>query len=152
MTKHWKTALVLLYLVQVAIMFREQILHLFRHAEEAAHREAVLVTLDETETVLKRSPGPGIDPYETLVQVESVDPLAALLGYALHEKREEHHPNHRHDERQDRNRRARRRALYAFVIANLFRTIQRYPRPSGTGLARTMPLQRFLTFGASCPN
>ncbi|HSD12583.1 MAG TPA: hypothetical protein VLC10_03420 [Patescibacteria group bacterium] len=127
MGKYTKMALVLLYLLQLVIVFRDQLAHLYRSAMESVRTEADLGGVPRAESGLRAV-------FERVVQISrpgthatlaAAAPLAAtgaiLAGGDADEGQEVHHDD---DDKKDKARKHRHRVLVEFLLRNLWPNIR----------------------------
>jgi hypothetical protein len=143
MGKIYKAALVLLYLLQLLIVFHEQISHFFEGALAPAHNST---TTDDQRSGLIKKLRQAMERHHAadvvLQAKERHDRLAAI-------RPAEHDPGHEtHSEEKNRNDRgAKRRPIREFLIANLFPFFKKKrPQAAFRGSASGMTTDRFILF------
>lgn len=156
MGKYVKIALVLLYLLQLCIVFREQLQHLYEYALEARHNHRSReLTRPEPERP-EKSEGPERESppsvIENVVRLGRPEAILVIGHNAAHavlsvlHNDSAHEPHPPEEERKDRVRRFRRSHVREFLISNLYHAVRRL-RPSLTTLSeRPVPLLRTMTF------
>jgi hypothetical protein len=149
MEKFTKIALVILYLVQIQIVFREQTTDLFHEAisllgrEPATVREVVYNTVLETAAPRAGPTGQMLEP-----MADALAHTPAAIGILV----EVHHPLHDHDKKHsEKDRVQRHRRLHGFRSSNLWcdnlaRSIQKRAPPAGTRLAFAPAVTRHIVF------
>ncbi len=146
MGKYLKYALVLLYVLQLVIVFRDQLADLYRKALEArkdpqadtASREWGLRSVLERVVRIARPASP--------MTIQAVaDALPSLI---IDADGADDHIVH-DDDYKDKGKRFKRRILRHFLIRNLFLSLRRHPPgPNGSGF-RGSDMLRTITFPAN---
>ncbi len=129
MHKYAKWALVLLYLLQLVIVFREQLVHLYKSALQSMEGEAgtaaqargslleaAAADLVKRAVTLTRPSGP-----ETISAVGAIPFPLAIISHEGEGSHEEHHDG---DEDKDWARKQRRRRVRQFLIQNLWKSLR----------------------------
>lgn len=158
MGKYAKFALVLLYVVQLAVLFRDQLIHLYRDAMDVVHRQASIERHRDAEATpvagpratlfLKRAAIARFDPNSALFALPRVPALASVAG-THHDDDEGHdaHSEHNDDKHKDRPKRREQRPVVEIMFGNLFPSTlkiaahpqSREPRANGTLLSLLIP-------------
>ncbi|HTM68088.1 MAG TPA: hypothetical protein VL426_02210 [Candidatus Binatia bacterium] len=144
MGKYTKMALVLLYLLQLVIVFREQLVHLYRTAVDSVHHQ----------TERAANPHPGLRAVlERVVKIgrpapgrEAILATAAPVVAMLSSPRDEDGPEHPHDDddKKDRAKRQKRTFLRQFIIMNLWPSVRSIAAPPSSTGARAGAIARAL--------
>jgi hypothetical protein len=144
MGKYVKIALVLLYLLQLCIVFREQLEHIYEYALEARHNHR------------ERQLTHGRNPRSVLEKVVLIARPAAILLIGHEADRtilsaqhgsEDGQENHLHeDDRKDGIRKFKRSIPRSFLIRNLYLAIRAFLPAPGALAGRTSPILREITF------
>ncbi|MEY4745289.1 MAG: hypothetical protein RL272_1234 [Candidatus Parcubacteria bacterium] len=158
MGKYTKMALVLLYLLQLVIVFRDQLAHLYRSAVESVHHEAEQAALPRNQSGLRavferavqiRKPG----THASLVAAASAAVTGAVLsGTGDDDGLEVHHDD---DDKKDKARRHRHRVFVAYLLRNLWPSIRRSPAAPSALTKRACDIIRVMLFaeaGAKAPS
>lgn len=149
-----KIALIVVYAMQLTLMFRETVVHAYRSAVEhgEAERDRIVKAVAGLQHFITTAVAPTFDPHESL-QSGRRDSLAFLLfGVGA-----DHHDDdgdieeeeHRKDQKEHFRKKGRRRALGERFIANLFPGSLRLPPPEGSEVSHETAPLRSLTFVAS---
>src|SRR5687767_9850992 len=149
MGKLTKMALVLLYLLQLVVVFREQLTHLYRTAVESVHHQTDRAANPHTglRAMLERVVSIARPHHESLAAALS-GPEAVLDS--PHAKHEEHHVHD--DDKKDRAKRPKRAAGRGTLTANPWhRTRRAYPPPPPAGPRAPVPLAMMMTTRTPSP-
>lgn len=139
MGKYVKYALVLLYVAQLVIAFREQMVHIYRNAVNSAQREAGLGDVARHHPVVsvRRAIRPAIGSVQALYAAPRIAVVAAMNGGP---EAPEHDPG---DEYKNRAKRANMLKRVDFLLLNLYPFIRRRrAAPSATEEERGRQLPR----------
>jgi hypothetical protein len=141
MGKYAKFALVLLYVVQLAVLFRDQLIHLYKDAVEAAHRQSSLAhhrdasEADQGPRVslfLKRASPVRFNPKAALFALPGIHGLTAI-SVAHHEGGHHDHDAHgSHDDDKHKDRPKKRiiwppRVLLFANLISITRNLKAHP-------------------------
>lgn len=150
MGKYTKMALVLLYLLQLVVVFREQLVHLYKSALGSAHHGT------EQDSAQPAEHGGLRAVFERVVKIahhpvtQHAITTAILTAPAMviHEEHGHHHSGHPEpeDEKKDKVKRHRRQTAYEYLIRNLFPAFRRMTAPPGASAQRPTDIVRILTF------
>lgn len=148
MGKYTKMALVLLYLLQLVIVFRDQLAHLYRSAMDSVRNEAEQAALPRAESGLSalfervvQIRGPGI--HATMAAAASTAVTGAILSGGDDDGPEVHHDD---DDKKDRARKHRHRLLVEYVLMNLWPAIRRSPAAPSALSERASDIIRVMLF------
>lgn len=145
MGKIYKVALVLFYLLQLVIVFHEQVMHLFERAASPIHDSTAS---EEARDGFLRKLRHAMGQHHTADVVLHSRERSHSIDAAIHKKAEVDHLVHHEEKKGPEKRQKRRIAL--FLIANLFPFIQKKrSRLTGKRAARCLDLSRMLTFPSS---
>lgn len=151
MGKFTKMALVLLYLLQLVVVFREQLVHMYRTAVSSVH--------DQTDRVA--NPHDGLRamlervimiarPATSEALVAAMSAPAAVLNPPQEDGVD--HPAHDEDGKKDRAKRPKHAALREYLIANLWYRIRRdAPSPSSVGARAAEMLAMVMSMRTPAP-
>lgn len=150
MSKYTKMALVLLYLLQLMVVFREQLAHLYRSAFDSADHQADQSAPAHAglRAVFERVVKIGRPEHKVAIVAAMSAPIAIL--HADHSGHGPHHdPGHDDDEKKDRAKKQRRSFGHEHLIRNLWERIRRVA-PSPAALAdHAGDIVRMITYSAS---
>jgi len=137
MGKYAKIALVLLYVAQLAVLFKDELTHLYRNAVAAVHRDSAISLPHESgqnegpkvSLFLKRASKPRFNPNSTLFALSHLPALTAVVGN--HQGGDEHdaHPAHDDDKHKDRPKRHTRLRMREIIYLNLSKSIRKVAMP-----------------------
>jgi len=144
-SKYAKIGLVLFYVLQITVLFREHIVHFYKTALEAVHAEkdgdaALVATAHHVGDKHRGDEEKGHG--RRLVAASSLP--SAILMIAEEKYGHEPHPHHGHEK--DRAGRHRRAPEGEWLIENLFSRIRNAPMPSGSETASVPTTMRRLAF------
>lgn len=148
-----KIALVLLYAMQLSLMFRETLVHAYKFAVERAEaeKERVTRTLDGIQVKLIRSINPTLDPPVTISAPVTSGLAYLMFGFDDHGSGDADEGDRRDDQKEDGAKRGRRRTPGEWLVANLFPKQLGSTMPKSDDEPRGTGIVRLLTF-ASCAN
>jgi len=149
MGKLTKMALVLLYLLQLVVVFREQLTHLYRTAVESVHHQTDRAANPHTglRAMLERVVSIARPHHESLAAALS-GPEAVLDS--PHAKHEEHHVHD--DDKKDRAKRPKRADWRGYLIGNRWHRIRRaVPTPASVGARAADALAMMMTTRTPSP-
>lgn len=122
MGKYAKIALALLYVAQLAIAFREQLVTMYKHAAEIVRREDSVEHVSHIElepTLLKRASPQRFNPNATMVATPLFHALA-MAHTATHHEEHPHPPHNDDDKHKDKAKKQRLPRIREIVYANLY--------------------------------
>jgi hypothetical protein len=152
MGKYTKMALVLLYLLQLVVVFREQLVHLYKSALGSVSHGTEQGTAQPTEHGGLRA------VFERVVHVANHPAQHAVAAAVLSAPKMVIHENHGHhhaahpdpeDEKKDRVRRHRRQTANEYLIRNLFHEFKRMSASPAATDERAADIVRIMTFSCS---
>ncbi|HTK04602.1 MAG TPA: hypothetical protein VL500_03395 [Candidatus Eisenbacteria bacterium] len=151
MGKFTKMALVLLYLLQLVVVFREQLVHMYRTAVSSVHHQtdhvanphAGLRAMLERVVMITR-------PATKEALIAALGGSAAVLNSPQEDEVE--HPAHDEDDKKDRAKRQKHAALRQYLIENLWHRIRRdVPAPSSLGARAAEMLSMIMSMRTPAP-
>jgi hypothetical protein len=124
MGKFTKIALVLLYAVQLGVVFRDQLVSLYEQAVEMVRREPGIEHVsyhhgesrDDVIVELKRA----IQPRYDVVQTVAAAVIPHLAAHAAHTDHTEHPPHSSDDKHKDKSKKQRMPRIREIMYANLY--------------------------------
>lgn len=154
MGKYTKMALVLLYLLQLVVVFREQLVHLYKSALGSVQHGSGHDTAQPAEHGGLRA------VFERVVRVaqhpaaQHVAAVAVLTAPKIFIHEEHGHPHNPHpdpeDEKKDREgKHKHRRPAREWLVRNLYAAIRKFASPTDGGDERAADIVRMLTFSCS---
>lgn len=153
MGKYTKMALVLLYLLQLMVVFREQLVHLYKSALGSADRGTEQDSAQPAEhgglrAVLERVVKITNHPVTHHAAAAAVLTAPAVI---IHEERGHRHQVHPdpEDEKKDRAPRKHRRPDREWLVRNLYLSICKFTPSPAAADAQTDDIVRMLTFSCS---
>jgi hypothetical protein len=152
MGKYTKMALVLLYLLQLVVVFREQLVHLYKSALESVHHKAEHAAQPIEPGGLRKVLGRVIEAaqHPAAAHAITVTVIAAPAVY-IHENHG--HPHNPHpdpeDEKKDRARKGKKAPEREWLVRNLYLFIRRAAPPPSASDKRASDIVRMLTFSCS---
>jgi hypothetical protein len=137
MGKYAKYALVFLYVAQLAIAFREQLVHLYKYAAGTAHREAAPQEGARQPKVvsLRSAMSSKLDPIHVLFAAPHIAVVTAAAAF----EEPAHDPGDEHKDRAKRQNKLRR---VEFLLANLYRRIRKRPVAPSASEERVVMVER----------
>lgn len=130
-----KYALVFLYVMQLSLLFKDTVLHMYKTAVERGQteRDRIARTIGGfTAVLLENGMTPGLDPHETVAGSDRNNLAALLFGTAGDQA---HHVNHDLEDEWKRDQKGDKRRAHlkvwrkAYLIADLFSSQRKIPRP-----------------------
>lgn len=154
MGKYTKMALVLLYLLQLVVVFREQLVHLYKSALGSAHHGTEQDSAQPAEhgglrAVLERVV--QITQHPVAQHAVAVTVIAAPTVYIHAEHGHPHNPHpDPEDEKKDRAPRKHKRAPdREWLVRNLYQSICKFAPSAAATDAQPTDIVRMLTFSCS---
>lgn len=144
MGKIYKAALVLFYLLQLVIVFHEQIMHLFDSVASPIHDAAS--AQDPQKGFLKRLRQAMEQHQAAGVVLRSDDAHTSSIAAVVHQQDEPVHDVH-HEEKSNHQKKPKRGPIRQFLISNLYPFLKRHRSPTARqGAAAGRELTRFIAF------
>ncbi len=150
MGKYTKMALVLLYLLQLVIVFRDQLVQLYRNAVETVRSEAA------ADSAAPRAENGLRAAFERVVQIRTPGVHAALSAAASTvaatailtggDDDDGTEPHHNDDDKKDKARKHRHRFLAEYLLRNLWSGIRRSPAAPSALTERASDIIRVMLF------
>src|SRR5690606_24673978 len=135
MNRITKMALVLLYLLQLMVVFRESLEHFFVHAVASIHRRSDLGEHGHEEPKHEAQPIDVRERLEALrifrehIAAVSLLTLHAVVLSSTHGDHHHPHPIEEHDRHKDRVHKFRHRDPRTFLLQNLWNRIRAFAAP-----------------------
>jgi hypothetical protein len=147
-----KIALIVLYAMQLTLMFRETVVHAYRSAVDhgETERDRIVRAVAGLQHFISKAVKPTFDPHEKL-QARRPDSLAFLLfGFGVvSDDGGDIEEDHRNDQKEALRKKGQRRTLREYLLANFFIAQLRIAAPPNSERAFIDDLLRTLTFVAS---
>ncbi len=123
MAKYTKYALVLLYVAQLIVAFRTQLVHLYKNAMDTVHRETALNHETRPRMVAPTLHAARPTPLQTISALSTTIALTAIVAQ---NDEPDFHEQHQDDKYKDRLRKPRKMQRYEFLLINLYPLIREH--------------------------
>ena len=153
MGKYTKMALVLLYLLQLVVVFREQLVHLYKSALGSAHQETEQDSTQSADNgglraVLERVVKIASHPAAHHATAAAILTAPAVVIHENHGHAHQAHPDPE-DEKKDRAPRKHRRPDREWLVRNLYLSMRKFTPSPAAADAQPDDIVRMLTFSCS---